>query len=196
MEDRSSNAMRRLVRGNEIYVNSCANPADISKERRIETAENGQKPYAVILTCSDSRVPPEHIFSAGIGDIFVVRSAGNVVGSFELGSIEYAVQHLNAPLIVVMGHTHCGAVAAAIEGHADGYIEDIVREIQLGLNGAITENEAVQNNIFHSKRRVLQSKIVESLSKAGLLMVVCAEYNIQTGRVTFLMNRRASWKIN
>jgi len=185
MEDRPNQALRRLVSGNKVYEDSRYNPADISCERRMETAANGQKPYAVILTCSDSRVPPEHIFSTGIGELFVVRTAGNVVGNFEVGSVEYAVQHLSVPLVVIMGHTHCGAVAAALEGHADGYIEDIVREIQLGLNGAVTESEAVYNNILHSERRILQSKIVKDLLRAGRLMLARAEYDIKTGHVNF-----------
>jgi len=96
-------ALRKLVEGNTIYQKARHNPAFIGKQRRIETTNPGQFPYAVILTCSDSRVPPEHIFSAGIGDLFVVRTAGNVVGSFELGSIEYAVEHLNVPLILCDG---------------------------------------------------------------------------------------------
>lgn len=185
MDDRPERSLRKLIKGNDIYIDSRRNPADISRRRRMETAKNGQNPYAVILTCSDSRVPPEHIFSAGIGDLFVVRTAGNVVGNFEIGSIEYAVQYLYVPIVVVMGHTHCAAVAAALEGHADGYIEDIIREIQLGLDGATTKSEAVCNNILHSKQRVMQSEIVNDLIKTGQLMVVCAEYDIGTGNVNF-----------
>jgi len=182
---KSETALNKLAIGNDIYVHSCHNPAYISQKRRTETTQNGQNPYAVILTCSDSRVSPEHIFSAGIGDLFVVRTAGNVVGKFELGSIEYAVQQLNAPIIVVMGHTHCGAVSAALEGYANGYINDIIHEIQLGLNGAKTEDEAICNNILHSQQQVLQSKTVNCLVEAGQLMVVSAEYNIETGHVYF-----------
>lgn len=185
MDHRSKQALYQLMKGNDIYIKSRHNPADISCERRMETAEHGQKPYAAILTCSDSRVPPEHIFSAGIGDLFVVRTAGNVVGGFEIGSMEYAAQHLYVPIIVIMGHTHCGAVAAALEGHADGYIQDIVHEIQLGLNGATTESEAVYNNILHSRRQVLQSETLKYLIKSGHLMVVCAAYDIRSGRVNF-----------
>lgn len=180
---RQAVAMHRLVTGNHIYIHSSHNPADISQRRRIETAQHGQAPYAAILTCSDSRVPPEHIFSAGIGDLFVVRTAGNVVGDFEIGSIEYAVEHLHVPVLVIMGHTHCGAVAAALEGHAHGYIESVVYEIQLGLNGAITESEAVYNNVLHSKQRVLQSDTVARMMETGELMVICAIYDIETGYV-------------
>ena len=186
MDERPKRALCRLIEGNNVYIDSFRNPADISCERRMETTRHGQRPYAVILTCSDSRVPPEHIFSAGIGELFVVRTAGNVVGDFEIGSIEYAVQHLHVPIVVIMGHTHCGAVAAALEGHAEGYIESIIREIQLGLNGAATEDEAVCNNILHSKQRVLQSEIVNDLIDTGQLMLVCAENDIRTGHVNFL----------
>ena len=178
-------ALKELMMGNNIYINSCKNPADISCQRKLETTKNGQNPYAVIVTCSDSRVPPEHIFSAGIGDLFVIRTAGNVVGSFELGSIEYAVQHLHVPIIVIMGHTHCGAVTAALSGHATGYLQNVVQEIQLGLHGARNENEAIGNNILHSKQRVLQSQIVGSLMETGQLALACAEYNIKTGYVNF-----------
>ncbi len=80
----------------------------------METVKNGQKPYALILCCADSRVPPEHIFSAGIGELFVLRNAGNLVGETEIASMEYAAEHLGTPLILLMGHTHCGAVDSAM----------------------------------------------------------------------------------
>lgn len=180
------NAMQKLLAGNKIYVRSKTNPADISEERREETTRNGQSPYAVILTCSDSRVVPEHIFSAGIGDLFVVRTAGNVVGNFEIGTIEYGVDVLGASLIVVMGHSHCGAVAAALTGDRfPGYVEDVVREIQLGLDGARDESTAIYNNILHSKKRVLQSAIIRALVKQGKVDIACTKYNIATGEVKF-----------
>jgi carbonic anhydrase len=177
-------ALHKLVTGNELYINSCRNPAYISYKERMQIALNGQTPYAAILTCADSRVPPEHIFSAGIGDLFVVRTAGNVVGDFELGSIEFAVQQFHVPIIVVMGHTCCAAVEAALEGRASGYIETVAHEIRLGLNGATTKSEAIRNNILHSKQRVLQSKTVSARLGAELT-VICAEYDIQTGHVSF-----------
>ncbi|MCC8123688.1 MAG: carbonic anhydrase [Oscillospiraceae bacterium] len=179
-------ALRRLISGNDIYRKVCRNPADISSKRRTKTAHHGQTPFAAVLTCSDSRVPPEHIFSAGLGEIFVVRTAGNVAGDFEIGSIEYAVEHLHVPVVVVMGHTHCGAVAAALEGYAHGYIGDIADEIRLGLRGTPDENEAIRQNVVHSRRRILQSKIVKTMCRTGEIKVVCAIYNIQTGHVKFL----------
>jgi len=184
-QDGSRKSLEKLIEGNGYYIGASQNPANISQIRRTETAEHRQEPFAVILTCSGSRVPPEHIFSTGIGDLFVVRTAGNVVGDFELGSIEYAVAHLHAPLIVILGHTHCGAVEAALKLHAGGYIENIVREIQLGLHDAATEDEAIRNNILHSKQRLLQSKIVGALLAAGEIMLACAVYDIETGKVDF-----------
>ena len=178
-------SMNRLIKGNKIYVNNCRNPADISADIRWQTAHRTQRPFATVLTCSDSRVPPEHIFSTGIGEIFVVRTAGNVVGDFELGSVEYAAQHLYTPIVLIMGHSHCGAVAAALHGHANGYIEDIIREIQRGLHGATEEDAAIYNNILHSKRRIMESKIIQHLIHTEQLAIVCAKYAIDTGKVHF-----------
>jgi len=178
-------AFRKLVTGNNLYVNANHNPADISRERRNEAVQNCQAPYAAIIACSDSRVPPEHIFSAGIGDLFVVRTAGNIVGDFEIGSIEFAVKCLHVPIVVIMGHTHCAAVSAALTGNTDGYMNTIIYEIQSGLGGAVTESEAVYNNILHSKQRVFRSKAVNLMVETGHLIVVCAEYDMQTGNVNF-----------
>ena len=104
----------RLMEGNSGYKTTPANPAVLSQELREGTAKNGQSPLAVIVCCSDSRVPPEHIFHAGIGELFIIRNAGNLISDFALGSVEYAVEHLETPLVVVMGHTGCGAVGTAL----------------------------------------------------------------------------------
>lgn len=183
-------ALDLLIKGNETYINANCNPADHFKEARAYTAQYGQSPYAVILTCSDSRVPPEHIFSAGIGDIFVVRTAGNVVGDFELGSIEYGIAHLGCKIVLVMGHSHCGAVDAALETNGRdedlGYIESIVEEIQLGLAGATNAVEAENNNIAHSTQRVFESAVIRDLVEDGTIMVIPAKYDIESGKVDFL----------
>lgn len=181
----SAEALQKIKSGNCEYVKARTNPADISLERHVETTSYGQNPYAVILTCSDSRVPPEHIFSAGIGDLFVVRTAGNVVGRFETGSIEYAVKQLNVPLIIVMGHNHCGAIKAAFYGYDEGDIKYIADEIQLALDGAATEEEAVYNNVLHSKERILQNDVILNYCQAGKVMILCAEYDVDTGYVNF-----------
>ena len=178
-------ARRKLIDGNQIFINAQTNPAGNFREQALLTAQKAQTPYAAILTCSDSRVPPEHIFSAGIGDIFVIRTAGNVVGDFALGSIEFAVDQLHVPLVMVMGHTQCAAVAAALLGDGEGYMAAIIREIRLGLNGACTEAEAVRNNIRHGKQRILQSSVVKARVDAKTLMVIGAEYDLKTGQVHF-----------
>ena len=186
LENTPEVALHTLAVGNKAYIDARHNCADISPQIRAKTATEGQKPYAVVLTCSDSRVPPEHIFSAGIGDLFVVRTAGNVVGKFELGSIEYGVEHLGAKLVLVLGHTHCGAIAAALGGHAEGNIGEIVSEIQIGIGNTTDECEAILKNIIQSKNRIMQSPVIKELVKEKQIEVMCARYDICTGKVDFL----------
>jgi len=186
-EDRNPElALQKVIAGNNIYLNSSDSQVGVSRERARETAQNGQRPYAVVVSCSDSRVPSEYIFAAGIGDLFIVRTAGNVIGEFELGSIEFAVQYLKAPLIVVMGHCNCGAVAAALANQGDGYLSAVVREIQSGLDGVTDEEEAIRKNVLHSKQRILESAVVQELLESGQLMIACAEYDLFTKHVDFL----------
>ena len=122
-------ALEKLKEGNKRYITAEFNTSDVSQLKRVDALDNGQAPYAIIITCSDSRVIPENIFMTGIGELFVIRIAGNVIDEHQLGSIEYAASHLGAPLIVVMGHTHCGAVDAAINHDPEGYIKFITDKI-------------------------------------------------------------------
>lgn len=178
-------ALAQLKAGNQAYLDAIINYGDISVDVRTDTSENGQHPYAVVITCSDSRVPPEHIFSAGVGDLFVIRTAGNVIGEYELGSIEYGAEHLETPLIVVMGHESCGAVGAAIGGHAEGNIQSIVDEIK-GAIGEETDSEAAERvNITNSYNDIMESEIITHLVEEGKVKVVEAKYDIDTGEVTF-----------
>src|SRR5439155_1280302 len=110
-------ALERLKAGNTRFAADKSNPKNIGKDRRAVLAK-GQHPFAVVLTCADSRVAPELVFDQGLGDLFVLRVAGNIADPFVLGSIEYAVEHLHTPLIVVLGHESCGAVAAALTKEA------------------------------------------------------------------------------
>ena len=121
--------IKKLLEGNQKYLTSEKGAGDISPRIRLKTAGEGQNPYAIIITCSDSRVIPEAIFQCGIGDLFVIRLAGNVIDNHQLGSIEYAADHLGTKLIMVLGHTHCGAVDAAIHHDPEGYIKFITDEI-------------------------------------------------------------------
>ena len=119
----SDNIRVRLEAGNKKYI-------EIVDKRRLKaTADNGQQPFAIVVCCSDSRVIPEQIFGAEIGDIFVIRVAGNVLDRHQLGSIEYAAGHLDCNHIIVLGHTGCGAVTAALSGGGDGFIQYITDDI-------------------------------------------------------------------
>ncbi len=109
-------ALKMLQEGNGRFVSAAVKRPNQNAKQRMQTAEKGQKPFASVLSCADSRVPVEVIFDRGIGDIFVVRDAGNIATQTDIGSIEYAVDHLGTHLVVVLGHSKCGAVTAAVEG--------------------------------------------------------------------------------
>lgn len=181
----SKEARELLLNGNKAYMNALKE-GDISAARREDTATNGQAPYAVVIACSDSRVPVEYIFNAGVGDLFIIRTAGNVIGDYELGSIEYGVEHLGAKLVVVMGHTGCGAVQAAIEGDATGHIQCILDEIHTAIgaekNNALAETMNVKNSIS----RIKESEIVRELMEHENVEIAGAKYDIKTGAVSFI----------
>lgn len=149
---------------------------NLSEEKRKETVV-GQKPYAVILTCSDSRVIPEAIFSAGIGELFVIRVAGNVATDAVLGSVQYAVEHLGTNLVVVLSHTNCGAIGATINGHADKYTKLLTDEIRRAIEKESDPTIATKKNA-----RYVANKIND------LLRIDCAVpalYDLSTGSVEF-----------
>lgn len=175
-----------LQEQNTLYIKTGIDSGDISADKRLDTATHGQHPYAIIVTCSDSRVPAEHIFNAGIGELFVIRAAGNVIGDFELGSIEYGAEHLGVKLVVVMGHTNCGAVDAALHGGAHGFIRLITDEISASLTPDCDPREAERLNVRHSMERILQSEIMRELVDEGQTKIVGAIYDIEKGEVCFL----------
>lgn len=177
-------AIEQLLQGNEIYLLS--EDEDVSQGLRTETTLNGQAPYAVVITCSDSRVPAELIFDAGIGELFVIRTAGNVIGEFELGSIEYGAEHLHVPLVIVMGHTHCGAVDAALNGGAHGNIAAITDAISKCLPENCDARQAEILNVLNSIAIIRTSEIMLALEKSGETMILGAIYDIESGRVEFL----------
>lgn len=179
-------ARKHLMEGNKAFMDGDENMGDTTHERRAITAENGQTPYAVIITCGDSRVPPEHIFSAGIGDLFVIRNAGHVVGPVELGSIEYAMEHLLCKLVVVLGHKGCGAVAASIQGGATGNIKEITEAICCGIGDEKDPAKAEILNIEHNVNKIKDSSLIHHFIKDHGLEVVGAIYHIADGRVEFL----------
>jgi carbonic anhydrase len=188
-------ALRRLMDGNTRFV--AAKPAPERQgaqlvKRRDELA-NGQSPFAVVVCCSDSRVSPELIFDQTLGDIFVVRTAGEVVDPVALGSAEYAVEHLGSRLIVVLGHKRCGAVAAAVSGSAEpGHIPDVLKAIQpavdqvKGKPGDMVDNAVRAQALDVVKQLQTSGPIISSRAQSRELRVVGAYYDLDTGKVELL----------
>ena len=184
-------ALAALKQGNARFCIASAAAKDVSPARR-QALVAGQKPFAVIVCCSDSRVPPELVFDQGLGDIFVVRVAGNVVDPVVLGSIEYGVEHLHCPLVVVLGHQKCGAVQAAVQGgHAPADIESVVNRIAPSVRRARSQSshpsditEMVADlNVRNSMDAVAASPIVSHLAQEGKMRLVGAKYHLDTGQV-------------
>ena len=179
-------ARNRLIEGNRKYLNAAVNAADVSPELRRYTAEHGQKPYAIVITCSDSRVIPESIFSAGIGELFVIRVAGNVLDDHQLGSIEYAADHLGTKLIVLLGHTQCGAVGSAIKGAGGGFVDSILNDIRLAIGDETDDYKASCLNVRHGVETIRHEFEIHPIRDARGLEVAGAVYHIEDGRVEFL----------
>ena len=184
-------ALERLKEGNERYLLAKTGSGDISLQRRRDTCIDGQHPYAVVITCSDARVIPECIFSAGIGDLFVIRVAGNVMDDHQLGSVEYAASHLGVKLIVVLGHDHCGAVNAAIHHDPEGYIKFITDEIRKAIGEEKNEYRACCLNVRHSMEIIENSFEIHREEEHGL-KVIGALYHLENGKVSFEIENTAS----
>ncbi len=187
----ASEALARLKAGNEKYVHEQYDKP-IRLQDIAELDEKGQHPFATVLTCSDSRVPPELIFDCGLGEIFTIRTAGNVVSDYEIGSAEYAAEHLGTRLILVMGHSHCGAVASTVEEHGGvhGYLAHILREIEPsvdearheGLSGDALVRLAEDLNVRHTVKRLRENEVLRELPE---LLILGAKYDTHTGKVAF-----------
>jgi carbonic anhydrase len=186
-------ALQRLKDGNARFVSDMNVKKDTGTARRIELAK-GQSPLAVILTCADSRVAPELVFNKGLGDLFVLRVAGNVVDDSHgmLGSAEYAVLQLKAPLIVVMGHENCGAVAAVLKGKsAPGNLGRLLKSIRVGKDLPRDKKAALAaatqaNTRFQAGEMILQSEVLKEFAESGRILIVPAVYSLTTGEVTWL----------
>ncbi len=190
--EKTEQALRDLLAGNERFVARKSIHPHQSAERRTEVAK-GQHPSAVILGCSDSRIPPEIIFDQGIGDLFVIRVAGNIIDDAILGSMEYAVEHLHVHLIVVLGHQKCGAVEAAVKGgEAPGHVGTLIKAIQPAVEKARSQpGDWVENTVrVHVGRMVQELKsaspiLAEEIGK-GELKIIGARYDLESGRVEIL----------
>ena len=200
-------ALRRLEDGNRRFVSGVKSVDTLpTHNQRTELAENGQRPYAIVLGCADSRAPAELIFDAGLGDLFVVRVAGNIVAPSLLGSIEFAATNFKTPLCIVLGHTMCGAVAATADLVASkrraptDHIQDIVLEIEPSVRRAMAAGapveaphiveEATRLNVKRSVERIAErSAVLSELVANGSFQIVGGVYNLRTGLVDFFESR-------
>jgi len=185
-------ALKRLSEGNKRYaIGKFIRPHQTSV-RRAELID-GQHPFAIVLGCSDSRIPVELVFDQGVGDLFVVRVAGNIADDVVLGSIEYAAAHLHVPLAVVMGHGGCGAVAAtASGGELEGHLPVIATAIRPAVDkvktqqGDLVNNAARANAVMVAEKLKASKPVLSELVRSGKLTVVAAFYDIKSGKVEFI----------
>ena len=188
--------LERLTQGNQRFLDEKSIHPHQNKQSVLEN-QDGQKPFAVVITCSDSRVAPEIVFDQGIGDLFVIRNAGNLISDIDMGSIEYAVEHLDTKMIVVLGHTECGAIKAYINdkdgaykkhfNHIDNIVETISQEneeIEADKTKPKATNYlgAIDANIKHSTKLIQDNPIV----KEHNIKIVSMRYDVHTGKVSQL----------
>ncbi len=186
-------AISKLKEGNGRYTSGNLQHPGQTTERRAELTKS-QHPFTIIVSCSDSRVPPEIVFDQGLGDLFIVRVAGNVINDEGLGSIEYSVDHLGTRLILVLGHQSCGAVKAAREtiaakGKAPGHIESLVTAIQPAVEATAKDDldATIKANIKHVVQALRSSTpILKAKVDSGDVQVIGGYYSLDTGAVTFI----------
>jgi carbonic anhydrase len=185
-----SAAFQKLADGNSRFADDRPAAKDFSSKRRLELAQ-GQRPFAAVLTCADSRVVPEVIFDQGLGDLFVVRVAGNIAAPDGIGSIEYAAEHLHVPFVIVLGHESCGAVEAALQGKPlPGALGGLVAQVHTGgqetrdrpgLDAAIRANA-----IYQAAELSRRSPQLRQLVETQRLQIAPAVYSLRTGKVEWL----------
>ncbi len=191
-------ALRLLKEGNARYVSGQPLHANQGPERRLETVKGGQHPIATIIGCSDSSAPPEVLFDQGVGDIFVIRVAGNLAGPNEMGTVEYGVGHLGTPVLLVLGHTSCGAVTAAaqnakVHGHITALINQIkpavakAKSWSPGAQGDDLVNKAIKANVWLTMENILRkSHEVSDRVKKGRLLLVGGIYDLGSGSINWM----------
>jgi carbonic anhydrase len=192
-------AMQRLVDGNGRFLRGEARFLHVTPQTLAGLAK-GQQPYATILGCSDSRVPPEIIFDAGLGELFIIRVAGNILSPEIAGSLQYAGSHLHTPLFVVLGHEGCGAISAALECKYYGVqhrsrIQILVDTILPGIGELdpqlppqVRLAQAVESNVRWTVRQIRESPEGQARLAEGRMKIIGATYEIESGRVRFLMD--------
>ena len=189
-----SEAYKMLEEGNERFLHGRFDNFKKMEPRRKEVAK-GQKPFAIIVSCSDSRVPPEVVFDQGLGDLFVIRLFGNLVDAMAMGSIEYAVDHLGVPLILVLCHKRCAAVQATLEvvekkQKVPGNLPALVNAIKPAVlkakgKGADRLNAAIRNNAQNVNDKIEVNPVISKAIKASKLVIVKGYYDLDTGKVNF-----------
>jgi len=180
----------RLKAGNARFVEDKLD-GQLQDSSRRESLTGGQQPYAIILSCADSRVVPELAFDTGLGELFVVRVAGNVANTSSMASIEYAVAHCGSKVIVVLGHQSCGAVTAAVAGGDNGYnLNHLLSHITPAISASATDaaiNDVVKKNAELTAQDLMsRSKIIGDAVAAGTVKIAPAYYNLDSGKVDFL----------
>jgi carbonic anhydrase len=194
MNTKAKEALNILMEGNKRYAEGKLLHPHQGIDRRKDVAE-GQHPIAIIVACSDSRVPPEIVFDQGLGDIFVVRVAGNVLSEVNIGSIDYAAEHFGIPLVIVLGHTRCGAVTVAVKGgEVTGHVRSILEAIEPAVNEA--RKQCRECDLVDAAARINVDRVVKNLQdsgpilshliKEGKLTIVGAYYDLDTGKVELL----------
>ena len=183
-----------LVEGNKRFIGNVNKDHDYLE--LIDQTRDGQYPFAVILSCMDSRTSVELIFDQGLGDLFSIRVAGNIVNNDILASIEYAVKYVGSKLLVVLGHTECGAIKSAKQGVTDGHITGLLKRITPSISKALLMDDEYKHsdkvaytNVANSLEEILnQSDIVREMFKRGEIGLVGGVYNIENGEVDFFKN--------
>lgn len=187
-------AYELLQEGNKRFINNLNRDHDHLE--LINQTREGQYPFAVILSCMDSRTSTELIFDQGLGDLFSIRVAGNIVNNDILASIEYAIKYVGSKVLVVLGHTECGAIKSAKQGVTDGHITNLLKRIQPSISKALLKDEdhlfsdnVAYANVENSLEEILnQSEIVKDMFKKGQIGLVGGVYNIDNGKVDFFKN--------
>lgn len=183
-----------LLEGNKRFINNLK--TDHDHLELINQTREGQYPFAVILSCMDSRTSVELIFDQGLGDLFSIRVAGNIVNNDILASIEYAIKYVGSKVLMVLGHTECGAIKSARQGITDGHLTDLLKRIQPSISKALLrdndylfEDKVAYANVENSLEEILtRSDIVKDMFEKGKIGIVGGVYNIENGEVDFFKN--------
>jgi carbonic anhydrase len=198
-------ALEKLIVGNRQYFEGTADGAELTITSRRQGITDGQNPFAVILGCSDSRVPAELVFNLGFGDLFVIRVAGNIVAPSQIGSVEFACQHFGTQLVVVLGHSHCGAINATVDSLMDDVdklspnVASIVDRVTPAVLPIVQKNKFTdREDLIHQAMRAnveqsvnglqVRSRILRRMVTKGQIRIIGAEYSIETGVVDFYLD--------